>query len=97
MKNIDSIPNQDKLILADFYGEWCGPCAAIEPVLNEMETERDDVEFVKIDTGDCFELANDYKITSIPTLVIIKNGKEIDRMVGECTEDTISQWIDKFK
>ena len=68
--------NSDKKVLIDFYADWCGPCKMVSPIIAEIGQENKNIKVVKINIDDEKELTKKYKITSIPTLVVIKNDKE---------------------
>lgn len=76
-------------VLVDFFAEWCGPCKMLSPILHEVEDERTDVKICKVNIDDNFELAKVYKVMSIPTMIIFKDGKESARIVGYCSKDEI--------
>jgi len=73
---------ESKTVLIDFYADWCGPCKMLAPVLEEIAKENTNTKFVKINVDDAQDLAMEYNVMSIPTLVVIKNGKEVNRVVG---------------
>ena len=87
--------NSDKKVLIDFYADWCGPCKRLSPIVDKVAKENTDVKFVRIDVDNNKELANRYNVSSIPTLVVIENGKEINRSVGLIPEDSILTLIGK--
>jgi thioredoxin 1 len=68
--------------LLDFYADWCGPCQKQDPILEELDEEYDDVEFVKIDVDEEQDVANQYQVRSLPTVVIERDGEIADRFVG---------------
>lgn len=72
----------EKTVLIDFYADWCGPCQMLSPIVQEFANENHDIKVVKINVDEEQELAIKYDVMSIPTLVVIKNGKEINRIVG---------------
>ena len=76
------VQGTDKKVLVDFYATWCGPCKMLSPILDEVASETPDVIFARVDVDVCEELANRYRIQAMPTLVVIQNGKEINRSVG---------------
>lgn len=72
----------EKTVLIDFFADWCGPCKMVAPILNQIAEENSDIKVVKVNVDDAQDLAFEYGVMSIPTLVVIKNGKETNRMVG---------------
>lgn len=73
----------EKPVLVDFYADWCGPCNAMAPVIEELATELDGkAKIGKINVDDNPDIAVEYNVMSIPTLIIFKNGKEEKRLVG---------------
>ena len=69
-------------VVVDFWATWCGPCRMMAPLIDQLAEEVTDAKFVKVDTDKEQELAAEFGIMSIPTLVVIKNGKEVKRSVG---------------
>jgi thioredoxin 1 len=72
----------DKPVLVDFWAPWCGPCRVVQPVLEEMAGEREDVVIVKMNTDENPETAAKYQILSIPTMILFKNGQPAHQIVG---------------
>lgn len=72
----------DKMVLVDFYAAWCGPCRAMTPIVEELASEQNDVKICKINIDEQRQLAKEYGIMSIPTLVLINNGKVVNTKVG---------------
>jgi thioredoxin 1 len=83
-------------IVVDFYADWCGPCKMISPLLEEINQERNDVTIVKVDTGESAVISRKFNIRSLPTMVFLKNGIEIDRFSGAVPKTIINQYIDKI-
>ena len=80
-------------VLVDFYADWCGPCKMLSPTVDEVASENDDIKVVKINVDESQEVAIKYQIMSIPTLVVIKNGKEVNRSVGVIDKEEILSMI----
>ena len=74
--------NSDKEVLLDFWATWCGPCRMIAPTLDEIAEEREDIKVCKVNVDEEPELAAQFQITSIPTLMVIQNGKVVKQSLG---------------
>ncbi len=88
-ENFESIKNSDKPVLLDFYADWCGPCRMVSPVVDEIAEERDDIIVAKINVDEENDLASEFGVFSIPTLVVIKNGKVANQATGARPKDAI--------
>ena len=77
-------------VLADFNADWCGPCQAMKPMLDELAEEQSGYRIVSINIDNEDELAEEYDVTSIPCLVVFRNGKETDRSIGLIAKDAIA-------
>ena len=95
----NDVINSDKLVLVDFFAPWCGPCQALLPVVTEVaDAELKGVaKVVAVSIDDYRELALLSSVRSIPTLVLFKDGKEIDRKVGLIPRDELVAWVTSFK
>ena len=80
--NFEEIKSSDKVVLLDFYADWCGPCRMVSPVVDEIAKENSDIVVGKVNVDDEQELASAFGVVSIPMLVVLKNGQEINRSVG---------------
>ena len=76
------IIESEKPVLVDFFASWCGPCQSLMPVIDELAAERSDIKVAKINVGEEKELARKYRVMSVPTLLVIKNGEIVNRSLG---------------
>ena len=88
--NFDSIVKQnEKSVLIDFWAPWCGPCQMLGPIIEEIAAEREDVIVAKINVDDEMELAKSFRIVSIPTVIVMKNGEKVATSIGYKPKDDI--------
>lgn len=86
------------LVLVDFYADWCGPCKMIAPVLDELATEVEGTaKIVKVNVDNCPGVASEYKVMSIPTLILFKNGEVVQQTVGFQPKAALLSLIDSNK
>nr|XP_043625350.1 thioredoxin H2-like [Erigeron canadensis] len=91
-----SSTTSDKLMVIDFSAAWCGPCKFIEPAVHDLAVEFSDVDFVKIDIDELPDVAKDFEVQAMPTFVLVKKGKERERIVGVKT-DELHRMIEKHR
>lgn len=89
----NEVLNSDKPVLIDFWAAWCGPCRMLSPVVDEIAEENDNVKVGKVNVDEQLELAAQFGIQSIPTLLFFKDGKQIDRSVGVASKSAILNMI----
>lgn len=93
-EQFNKIRNNDGIKVVDFFATWCGPCKMLGPILEELSIEMtNSVEFIKIDIDENMDLAQEYGVTTIPTLVFLKDGKEEGRTVGFMPKDKLKDEI----
>ena len=85
----NEVMNSDKPVLLDFWAPWCGPCRMVVPIVEEIARERSDIKVGKINVDENPELAGRFGVMSIPTLVVIKNGKIVNQSMGAKPKSTI--------
>ena len=78
----EEVMNSTKSVLLDFWASWCGPCRMVSPVVDEIAEERSDIKVGKINVDEEPELASQFQIMSIPTLMVIKDGKVTNKAMG---------------
>ena len=78
----EEVLNSDKPVLLDFWASWCGPCRMVSPIIDEIANERADIKVGKINVDEQPELAAKFSVMSIPTLVVIKDGKIVNQAMG---------------
>ncbi len=84
-------------VLVDFFANWCGPCKMLGPVLEEIASDRSDVQIIKIDIDENEETPRKFGVMSIPTLVLMKDGKEVAKQVGLLSRSDLVNWIEDHK
>lgn len=94
-KNFDEFVG-DGLTVVDFWATWCGPCRMLAPVLDDVAESISEVKFGKVDVDNAPELAKRFQVMSIPNVCIFKNGELVDRIVGLCDEDELSETVKKY-
>jgi thioredoxin 1 len=85
----------DLPVVVDFFAEWCGPCKMLAPVFEELSTEyQDRVKFAKVNIDSASTTAQQYNVMSIPTIIIFKDGRNVDQTVGFIGKDSLKEKID---
>lgn len=93
----NDVMNSKHLVLVDFFATWCGPCQMLSPILENFSKETSDIDIVKVDIDSCGDLTIKYDIEAVPTLILFKNGTEIDRTLGFLDENELKNFINKYK
>ena len=78
----ERVLKNSKPVLVDFFATWCGPCKMLMPILEQVASEQDSCEIVKVDVDEAMDIARKYGIMSVPTMILFKNGEEADRATG---------------
>ena len=89
----NEIMDSEKTVLLDFWAPWCAPCRMVAPIIEEIASERPDIKVEKINIDEQSELANKFGIMSIPTLVVMKNGKIIQQVSGVRPKNAILEML----
>lgn len=93
----NEVMGTEKVVVIDFWATWCGPCKMMAPVVEEVAKDYPDVKVCKVNVDEEPELSNAFKIVSIPTIVVIKNGEIIDSVVGYRPKEDIGKIIKLVK
>ncbi len=94
--NFDETIKKNKLVLVDFWANWCGPCRALAPTIEELAKENSGKVLIgKLDVDENSATASRFQVFSIPTMIVFKNGVEADRLVGLCPKNRIVDAISK--
>jgi len=100
MKHTDISTFDEKItsgvVLVDFYASWCSPCRKIAPILDELENEfKNKVKFFKINVEEHAKLAGQFSILSVPTIIIFKDGKIVETIIGAISKDKFTEQLNK--
>ena len=87
--NFNELKNSEKTVLLDFYADWCGPCRMVSPIVDEIANENPEILVGKVNVDNVPELANLFGVSSIPMLVVMKNGKVVNQAVGARPKEQI--------
>jgi len=96
-QNIGEVLTSDNLVVMDFWAAWCGPCRMIGPIIDELAKENTDIVIGKVDVTNNPESSAKYGVTSIPTIIFLKNGSEVYRQKGAIPKTALQSIINDFK
>ena len=90
----NEVLNSEKPVLLDFWAPWCGPCRMVSPIVDEIAAERSDIKVGKINVDEEVELAMEFGVASIPTLVVMDHGEVVDKAIGYMPKKEIEKLLD---
>ena len=92
----NDVLNSEKLVLVDFWAEWCGPCKDVAPKIEEISDEMNEkLKVAKVNVDENPNIAQQFNIRSIPALILFKDGKKISEMLGNLPKSTLEKWINE--
>src|SRR6056297_1858406 len=91
--NLEETIKDEKLVLLDFYADWCGPCKMIGPVLEQVAGENEDIKVVKVNVDENISLAQQYGVQGIPALFVVKDGEVVAQKAGFMPKDALVNWV----
>jgi thioredoxin 1 len=95
-QNFSETIAKDQLVVVDFWAEWCGPCKMLSPIIDELSTEMEGkVTIGKVDVSDEQDIAAEYGVRNIPTILFFKNGEIVDKQVGALPKANLQEIINK--
>ena len=89
----DEVINSDKPVLIDFWASWCGPCKMIAPIIEEIAKENDNIKVCKVNVDEEADLADAFKVSSIPMLAVVKNGNVTNTAVGYMSKEKVLELL----
>ncbi|MDY3374193.1 MAG: thioredoxin [Terrisporobacter othiniensis] len=94
---INEVENKKGTVVVDFFATWCGTCKMLSPVYNSLGEEmKEKSDFLKVDIDQSMELAQKFSVTTVPTVIVFKDGKEMDRLVGFIPKNSLQDKIEKY-
>ena len=92
--NFESVRNSEKPVLLDFYADWCGPCRMMAPIVEKLAEEMAGEAVIgKLNVDDCEEIAMKYGVMNIPTVILFKNGQEVNRVIGAQSQEVLEKLV----
>lgn len=97
-EKLNQVISENKLVVIDFYADWCPPCRQLAPHMGKLADSHDGrVKVVKIDVDEAGELAKSFQVQSIPALFVVKNGKKVAQVAGYKSYEDLVKWVEKYE
>ncbi len=97
MEFSNKVENQNGVVVVDFFATWCGPCKMLSPVFESLGNDmQDKANFLKVDIDQSIELSEKFQVTTVPTVIIFKDGKEMDRLVGFIPKGNLKNKVESY-
>lgn len=94
---VNEVEYKEGVVVVDFFATWCGPCKMLSPVFESLAEEMEDkADFFKVDIDESMDLAQKFTVTTVPTVIVFKDGKEKDRLVGFIPEKSLKEKIEEY-
>ncbi|TVP85076.1 MAG: thioredoxin [Acholeplasmataceae bacterium] len=93
----ETVIGQQGIVAVQYYATWCGPCKMLKPVLDSLSDDMKDVKFFRVDIDQYRQQAIEAGIRSVPTVVLYKDGEEVDRQAGYQPKERMASWMEKFQ
>ena len=90
----EEVVNSDKPVLLDFWASWCGPCSMLSPIIDKIAEDRKDIKVGKVNVDEESELSSAFQVMSIPTVIVMKNGKIVEESVGARPKEQILKMLE---
>jgi len=91
------LSNSEVKVVVDFWAPWCGPCKMLGPIFEDISNSRDDFKFLKVNVDDVSEVASEFNIMSIPTILVFDSSNVVDTSTGALGKDQLNEFLDKNK
>lgn len=95
-ESFDQLVKDNKILICDFWAEWCGPCKQISPILEEIANEKENLNILKLNIDENPATPQKYNVRGIPTLMLFKDGKLIDTKIGSLPKSSLEDWINSY-
>ncbi|MDU2689088.1 MAG: thioredoxin [Paeniclostridium sordellii] len=89
----NEVENATETTIVDFFATWCGPCKMLSPVFEEIDQNVEEAKFLKVDIDKNLDLARRFEVTTVPTVIVFKDGKEADRLVGFIPKQKLEEMV----